>query len=168
MNVRSLDRSRLLYLTHALLLGVPILLIGGPISLYWLLDAMTGSMILLGLFLVWFGARLLCLIGWLVLSYAFLTGGRSRLVQRSWTWWLCLMIGIPGAVFFLWPVLMEIQMLFNGHQLHSGVGFTWFVSFCVGLAVLPLALHLFWLRFVGCWRSDQCHAADGVNPNNAG
>ncbi|HHW4676412.1 hypothetical protein OK116_09620 [Xylella fastidiosa subsp. fastidiosa] len=43
-----------------------------------------GSMMTKGLILGWLGSRFLGLVGWLVLSYAFLTGVRSGLVQLSW------------------------------------------------------------------------------------
>lgn len=88
MFVRSLrDRSSLFYFTHALLFGAPILLIGGPLSMGLLLLTVlqgNGSMMTKGLILGWLGSRFLGLVGWLVLSYAFLTGGRSGLMQLSW------------------------------------------------------------------------------------
>ncbi len=130
---------------------------------------MMDSILSTGFVLVWFGARLLGLIGWLVLSYVFLTGGRFCLLQLSWTWWFCLIIGVPGAVFLLWYFLGCLHMIFNADAgFHSSDKFYGLASFWIGPAVLPLTLHLFWLRFAGCRRSDQSDAADRVNPNSVG
>ncbi|ARO69277.1 hypothetical protein B9J09_09850 [Xylella fastidiosa subsp. pauca] len=164
MFVRSLrDRSRLFYFTHALLWGAPILLIGGPLSMGLLLITVlqgNGSMMTKGLILGWLGSRFLGLVGWLVLSYAFLTGGRLGLVQLSLKWWLCLMAGVPAAVFLFWFFYI---VNFNGGSYHSGFFYGWGV-FCLGPAVLPLTLHLLWLRCVSQRRSEQCNVVDRINP----
>ncbi|WCF27994.1 hypothetical protein [Xylella fastidiosa] len=164
MFVRSLrDRSRLFYFTHALLWGAPILLIGGPLSMCLLLITVlqgNDSMMTKGLILGWLGSRFLGLVGWLVLSYAFLTGGRSGLVQLSWKWWLCLMAGVPAAVLLFWFFYV---FTFNGGSYHSGSFYGWGVL-CLGPAVLPLTLHLLWLRFVSQRRSEQCNVVDRINP----
>ncbi len=99
-------------------------LIGGPLSMGLLLLTVlqgNGSMMTKGLILGWLGSRFLGLVGWLVLSYAFLTGGRPGLVQLSWKWWLCLMAGVPAAVFLLWFFYI---LTFNGGSYHLRV-FLW-------------------------------------------
>ncbi|MGY4697682.1 hypothetical protein XfCFBP8356_010820 [Xylella fastidiosa subsp. sandyi] len=77
-----------------------------------------GSMMTKGLILGWLGSRFLGLVGWLVLSYAFLTGGRSfGAVELEMKWWLFLMAGVPAAVFLFWFFYV---LTFNGGSYHSG------------------------------------------------
>ncbi len=135
--------ARATFAVVALLLGAPTVVVGGWLASLGLFFGLAGlasgddhSLLLM----VWGLAGLVGLVAALVLSVAYVHGGRASLRRRSWPWWPALLAGIAAAAVWLQAIVPP------------GRG-EWLVL-AAGPLLIPVALALLVLRW----------SADGVPP----
>lgn len=109
--------------------GAVFVLAGGVMSL---LDGELGGMV----FLSWGLAAVLGTIAWTRLTLAYALNGRDGLFSCDNLWWFALLAGVVAAVIFLFAFRHSLTMEWWDWQ--------WLLF---GPMLIPLALHLLWLRF---------------------
>lgn len=130
------------HLVAAVLLGTPTALLGGYVAILAVAVGFTAltQLRLDGLaYLIWGLAGVFGVIAWVRLTLAYAMHGRAGLSRCDSLWWPALAAGVLAASMFLfefrgilatgWQEVLDRRLLFMGPLL------------------IPLALHLLWLRF---------------------
>ncbi|MDR6993327.1 hypothetical protein [Luteimonas sp. 3794] len=134
-------RQRIVYAVHALILGMPVLWIGGGVALVGVYMSMLGApawIFMLSLM------GLAGLIAWLRLSIGFLRSGRLGLLRISRGWWWGIGSGIAATLWMFGSAWYDGGPAFGGSDGTRVVGRS-LLMLALGPALLPSVAHLTWL-----------------------